>query len=458
MTTQRIVLAIEEMPDGSVGRVPSIRVEESPRAADYLSGRFDLAPPAGSTPRDRGTELYTRLRDHPPVCTELDAAFGAVATAPTEALYFHIRHPNAHALSWEELYVNGDFCTLNPRWPVGRMARETTPSALRTLNGRLNIVAVLSAAGRSGLAQARSLLSLVHSTVGEQLGVHLTIISAEDAVLAAARAADPAGVTTIEMPIDGTALLAAIKAAEPHILHIFGHGSAPGADSGMPLGDMRTLVFASAADFLATGTADDTATGSISLHLSHLVRAVQGVNPLLVFLAACETAGAAGGPVLAHEVALGAVPAVIGMRRLVDVRTVNSATATLYPAVLDSINAALATVDGRLDWASVLSGTRAALAGDPNSDSWADPVLYLGSRDFVVRSTADNTDTVSYLGLLGERNDLSVYLNANTIEAGLRLRISARIAELDAAIAAHFAGLGMPVPPPTLAPQTGARQ
>jgi hypothetical protein len=48
-------------------------------------------------------------------------------------------------------------------------------------------------------------------------------------------------------------------------------------------------------------------------------------------LSACDTAEAADGPALAHALVAGGIPAVVGMRRLVDLTDANRFCAALYP-------------------------------------------------------------------------------------------------------------------------------
>jgi CHAT domain len=59
-------------------------------------------------------------------------------------------------------------------------------------------------------------------------------------------------------------------------------------------------------------------------------------------LSACDTAEAADGPALAHALVAGGIPAVVGMRRLVDLTDANRFCAALYPEVLAAIRTAVA--------------------------------------------------------------------------------------------------------------------
>ena len=93
---------------------------------------------------------------------------------------------------------------------------------------------------------------------------------------------------------------------------------------GMSAG-VRTLALATAADF-----AGQEETGLVRLKVADLVGALAKCNPWLVVLAACETAESGDGPALAHDLANSGVPAVIGMRRLVDIGDTDRFCAALY--------------------------------------------------------------------------------------------------------------------------------
>jgi hypothetical protein len=158
----------------------------------------DVSPlPAGSV-TDRGSALASRLRDHPAVRAGLDQLLAQPPTADPSPLYFHVVARSADDLPWEQLYAPGlGFWALDRRWPVGRISRRRRPLADRAFTPPFTILAVLSAAGQSGVRQVRALLRSTEDPALQAMGVHLHVLSAEEAVLA-----EVAAVTTAQ---DGAA-------------------------------------------------------------------------------------------------------------------------------------------------------------------------------------------------------------------------------------------------------------
>jgi hypothetical protein len=184
--------------------------------------------------------------------------------------------------------------------------------------------------------------------------------------------------------IAGTAvgLTEQISRAAPDILHLLCHGSAVGVQAGR----VRTLVFANTTDFLDP---DAHETGSMSLPVAELVRAVTPSDPWLIVLAACETAQATDGPAMAHELVENGIPAVIGMRHLVDLVAVERFCAAFYPEAFSLVRAAVEApgdAERTLDWASALTAPRMVLGSpDPaQGATWSDPVLYVQEDDLRV--------------------------------------------------------------------------
>jgi glutathione S-transferase len=355
---------------GRQGKSTVVKLEQSPRSvAGILETRRITIPPLnGSDSMARGQELMRLLGRHRPV---RDAIGDALAQQQgTENLYFHVQTDSADELPWELLYQDSvGFCALDSRWPVGRIAREYREVHERGYRNSLKFVAVLSAAKRSGVPQLRSLLGVVDSSRGRELNLRLHVISGEKAVLDAAAAAKES-VTVEELEPDPAKLETQIADAQPDVLHLLCHGGFTAK--------IRTLAFATAADFAAKEP-----TGMVRLKVADVVKALAKCNPWLVVLAACQSAEATDGFALAHALAERGIPAVIGMRRLVDIADTDRFCAALYPQVIRTISDALrpnrAEVLRELDWAAALTGPRKALSGDNPAllDSWSDPVLYV---------------------------------------------------------------------------------
>ena len=420
----RTVVAFERLGTDTV-----VKLSEAPRdipGIEVDNAVIDLAAPPGGTARQRGAELLARICAHPPVRAGLDLALGTPPGSPPAPLYFHVLAAAADALPWEELYADGHgFCALDPRWPVARIAARRRAVTDRVFTGELNVVAVLSAAGRSGVSQLETLLAATGSADGAAVGSRLRVISGDERVLAALAAANRPDVSAEQIASGADGLIRQIAAGDPDVLHLLGHG-------GEPLPGVRTLAFATSADF----DADDEA-GSVRLQLAHLTQAVLSADPWLVVLSACESAGAGSAGVLAHDLASGGVPAVIGMRRLIDIDAADRCCAALYPQLLTAVRRAVdpaAPAGIRLiDWAAALTAPRAALCGpDPTAvDTWSDPVLYVQHEPFRVLVAPREGAAESYQELRGELDWLEEFMEtAGAHHERLRADVIARIGQL----------------------------
>ena len=356
---------------GRVGDNIVLSLESAEGTYDLDGREIVIAPLSAGDAMTRGRELMDLLKSHPPVEQAIAAALTAQSPIPPQALYFHVRASTADELPWELLHAGGNlgFCALDDRWPVGRIAAAQMGVSPRAFLGSLRTVAVLSAAGQSGLSQLESLIQAVRTPEGSLLGASLHVISGELAVLNRAAAAGP-DVTVEELANNPAAAARQIAAARPSVLHLLCHG-------GMSAG-VRTLALATAADFAAQEE-----TGLVRLKLADLVAALAQCNPWLVVLAACETAESGDGRSLAHDLANNGVPAVIGMRRLVDIGDTDRFCAEFYLQVMRTASNALDSTRPELirelDWAGTLTAPRKAVGGPfpEQTDSWSDPVLYV---------------------------------------------------------------------------------
>ena len=234
------------------------------------------------------------------------------------------------------------------------------------------------------------------------------MISADEAVLDAA-----AGLANVSREmIAGRApdLRHQIKDATPDILHLLCHG---GAAAGL-----RRLAFATLADVDAVegGAGAEAAVGSLRLSVADLIGALQACDPWLLVLSACDTAEAADGPALAHDLASGGIPAVVGMRRLVDLADTNRFCTALYPQVLATIRTAV-VAEGppearTIDWAVSLTAPRVSMGGpDPSKvDAWTDPVLDVQDDLFKVAPALPAQSPVDYARRQGRLDFWKGYL------------------------------------------------
>lgn len=370
----RTVVSFELLGSDTVFKLEDAPIDIPDMGANKI---VNVAPVTGDTIADRGRALLALLTEHPPVRMGLDAALQVPPGAGPAPLYFHMLATSADELPWELIYdEQHGFCVLDRRWPVGRIAKRRRPLKLRLFTPPLRIVAVLSAAGRSGLRQLEALLSAVASNDSASIGTSLHVISAEEAVLATA-AARP-GVTSETIAGTAPSLAEQIANARPDVLHLLCHGGA--------VAGVRLLAFATLADADAAESGEDqdgNLTGSLRLKVPDLLGALRACDPWLVVLSACDTADTAEGPALAHELAAGGIPAVVGMRRLVDLGDTNRFCAALYPEVLAAVRSAVEPAapptPREVDWAATLTVPRVTMAGaDPLAvDAWTDPILYV---------------------------------------------------------------------------------
>ena len=169
-----------------------------------------------------------------------------------------------------------------------------------------------------------------------------------------------------------------------------------------------------------------------------------------MILSACETAEAAtiqDGPALAHALVSAGIPAVIGMRRLVDLTDTNRFCAELYPELLAIVSDALQPIGPPnqpqgvriIDWASALTAPRRAMSGaDPCAvDSWTDPVLYVQDDALRVFPPSQQLSPSGYATLRAKLDQFQGYLETldpATTAPGIIDEVRDRIAELEAAL------------------------
>ncbi|MFI2507364.1 CHAT domain-containing protein [Streptomyces sp. NPDC018972] len=401
----RTVLAFEP-----VGMPPEdqvvLKLEDAPTDIPEMgcNAPTDVSDPGGSV-TERGMELLARLALHPPVRQGLEAALRQPAYSSPVPLYFRMVSSHADRLPWEQLCdAEHDFIALDPRWPIVRIASRRREVTERGFSAPLRLVAVLSAAGRSAVPQAETLLSAVCSADAAEIGVHLHIISGEREVLQAAAAAGLHGlVTTERIPTSAPELVAKITEAQPDILHMLCHGGASGG--------VKVLAFAHFADFDAAAGEEaegqHAEPGSVRLKLPQLISALKPCDPWLVVLSACQSAQVSETQALAHALANGGIPAVAGMRRQVDLGDADQFCAALYPEVLAAVREAVSAGTSRsreLNWATVFTNPRIVMAG-PNAkstDGWSDPVLYVQNDPLRIFPGSDALSSADFATLRGQ--------------------------------------------------------
>jgi hypothetical protein len=427
----RTVVAVEPM-----GQQVTLKLDDAPLVVPGLGDQMliDLATVTGATSSEVGCAVLALLNQSDAIRQTLINAFASGVGTPLSPLYFHIRALAADSVPWELLrHEPGGFCALDPGLPIGRIATSPRRVPPRPFQAPLQVVAVLSAAGRSGMDQLTTLMKLVASPAATELDMRLHVISGEEKVLATATGPR---VTSELIATGHPGLAAQIAAARPHLLHVLCHGGA--------VAGARVLSFAHFGDFEAGSDV-----GSVRMSAGQFAAAVQGSDPWLIVLSACQTADGGNGPALANSVVSEGVPAVIGMRRLVDLSAMDRFCEVLYPEILALLARKLAATGEDeirvLEWAPVLTAPRQVLAGaDPTvTDTWSDPVLYCQERELQVFLPSPTLSPHEFARLSAQRETF----------AGIRARLDPKytppdaLAELDVRIAElnrqlHEAGLG----------------
>lgn len=341
--------------------------------------RVVIKPLQGADAKARGEELARLLGRHRPTKLAIEQALGVDADTEPSTIYFRLASSAADALPWEQLYVEPrGFIALDARWPIARVARRAHEVGQRTFEPPFRIVAVLSAADRDGVPQLDALATAIAAArvQGLQVGVH--VITGDPAVAARVKELADPGVTVETIATDPVSVVRQIAAARPHLLHVLCHGGFAGPG-------VMGLSFATRRDFLSRAK-----TGRVAVSVAMVAAALKREDHWLVVLAACETASAAAVPSIAHELVNSGFPAVIGMRRVVDLSATDAFCARMYPELLTMVAAAAASADGsshhRIEWAPALTAPRLAAAGSApaSEDGWSDPVLYVLQEHLLV--------------------------------------------------------------------------
>ncbi|MFF2276186.1 CHAT domain-containing protein [Agromyces sp. NPDC058126] len=366
----------------AVGKMTVLALNKAPFAVDGMNqGRqIRIGELNGANAQARGQELVRLLQRHEPVKQALKITLAQPPASPPQPVYFRVVSPQADALPWECLYdPKQGFVALDRRWPLARIGTLVYDVKERSYRPPLNVLAVLSAAQRDALPQLDALISAVRKARKEGLDVHLHVISGQQTVLERIAKNPAPYLSGQRLETTPAALAAQIGDAEPDIVHVLCHGTYSGTVPG--------LAFATKQDL--TG---DEPVGTVVLATENLAGVLQPHDPWLVVLAACETAQSGDGAGFAHKLVDAGLPAVIGMRRLVNLGAMNTFTAAVYPEIFSLVNSAVGGngnpgLPRVIEWSCALTAPRqAATVGvDPIVvDAWSDPVLYSQQDDLKV--------------------------------------------------------------------------
>ena len=392
----RTIIRLEEHGDDAGAIRVNFRPEEPRNVADRMRWRTLTCDPgkapfsdlAAVAPGDRaplnddlvkgvGEALFTALRQHVGVEQALSLAAGA---PPGELSPIHLLTSamDAESLPWEALHHPlARFMGLDPRFQIARAVGTGGGVVERVHDGSVRIAAILAAGDRDACGEWAALRSAVNAS---GLDSRLTLFFANDALETEVLKAADSWVDLQRVPDTKEELVAKLEQLRPNLLHIYSHGSAQGS------GFLEIATPASVAGF-----------GSSPLYLEARHLAGLREHLWLVTLDACEGASPAEGVhSFAYTLVEIGVPAVVGMREVIDFTDANVFCRAFYTSALTGLaHALLPGTQVEVDWAQYLAPAREALcaripgpagATASKQKSWTLPVLYRRGEDLVVRT------------------------------------------------------------------------
>lgn len=388
MTITRTIVAIEEAPLSRTLVTRVVKGEPGLPAGADQQGPLTLAalapPPLADEAalKQYGAQLRDALAQHPGVQQALARVFHTPAGQP-KTLYFEIRSRVGESVRWEALCDDaGNFVALDPRYRLGRLLDpiDAHDAGGRTFAPPLKVLALLSAARRDAAPEFRAIATAVGKARANGFPVEARIFLGQqalhDAVATEVANGQWPGVSVAVMPEDELAIEDELAAWQPHVVHVFCHGSVA---FGSPILEFATIVDHDL----------DRDAGSIELHVETLESAAGIRNAWFVVLNCCEGASPDADSdlgSLAHRlVARGNVPGVVGMQAAVPVADAHAFAERLYPALFDLLAEALASPTSApvaIEFAPALLPARRqvrarqATNGGHGAASWTLPVLY----------------------------------------------------------------------------------
>ncbi len=191
--------------------------------------RFYEDPPSGDNMREVGETLLDRLGRHPAVAEAVSYALKQTPPDGSCPLYLRlIGSETAAEYPWETLFdPEKGFLALQDRWPIARIAAQVPREKnLRTFTPPLKVMAVMSAIGVPAAAEWDALREAVVDS-GIDLPVELNVwVGERDLQTKIANDLKANSLSgTVTMLSDGPKLLREVKKFDPHILHLFCHGT-----------------------------------------------------------------------------------------------------------------------------------------------------------------------------------------------------------------------------------------
>ncbi|MDX6390142.1 MAG: hypothetical protein QOJ73_1205 [Streptosporangiaceae bacterium] len=308
----------------------------------------------------------------------VDAFAGAPAVAGARPIFFRVGNQTwVEAYPFEALWDdhNATFPGLQPSWPIARIPGDTNAPVPFNMEPTVRVVAVLAAESVPADKQVAAIETACATQPG--LTIEVTVITSSTALRDAVNAAARPGWQAELVPASGDDLILRLIALQPHLLHLFCHGTANGSRLFVAQRDDLAVLELGAAQF------------------AELARP-SWIAPWLVTLNCCET----GGPgtetaSLTSSLVRSGLPAALGMRKAVDSAMADAFCADLYRAVFAHLTeiAPSGRAGAALDWPRVLQEPRrrlCAMHGDPaqvagRQKEWTMPVLYVASPTMWIR-------------------------------------------------------------------------
>ncbi len=386
---RRTIVAIEQNDAGNiVARLTKAEsvLDGAQKPVDLLFNP-DALPSLNEAPNllAYGKKLRDALRVHPAVAKALTNIFES-APGDRRTLCFDIVENAGESVRWEALCDDNDqFVALEPQCHLGRIADSVAnhDTGVRPFALPLKIAAFISAANRDATPEWEVLAKAVHDARAGGLDVEARIYAGQQVLLDQAAAAITAGtfhgVQIFPVPINEDLIQDAIEEWQPHIVHFFCHGSAEAGASSL---ELATVLEHS----------DEADAGSIVVWIDHLVKSGALHDTWLVVLNCCEGAAVPAGQserlnsMAFRIVAMGSVPAVIGMQEAVPAGDANVFSARLYPGLLKQLKEVIdSAVGGKptpVDLTAAIGPARRAIkqANDQTPAkfrNWTFPVLYV---------------------------------------------------------------------------------
>lgn len=353
--------------------------------------------------RRTGELLADKIRENVAVKSALDIALAQPNAQPTVPICFRVGDPAAHGLGWEALVGNDRFLALDDRWPIARIARgsalETRPR--RSFAPRLRLVCVLSAVQVPAAEEWVGIHAAVTAARAEGLRVQVTVFAGEPELVQAINGLGEKDTSALPVPGPGApvGLVEAVEKLEPHLVHLFCHGSI--------VKDVHRLEVGTASDF-----GRDDGVSSVLVLAQELGIAVARAQAWGVVLNTCRSAQASGESLThAEQFVKAKVPVAVGMKRQVDVADAVAFSASFYPEFFRMVHAVREKGPGEHDvsWPDLLLRARRRLrdlhGADPDSnDAWTLPVLYSSPGGFslvVTGQQAAEDDVQRSIGEVG---------------------------------------------------------